>query len=44
MTAYDILKERGEISREVIAAEINGEACDLATEVAESDVIKQVGS
>ncbi len=40
MTAYDILKERGEISREVIAAEINGEACDLATEVAESDEIK----
>jgi len=40
MTAYDILKERGEISREVIAAEINGEVCDLATEVAENDQIK----
>ncbi len=40
MTAYDILKERGEISREVIAAEINGEVCDLATEVSEKDEIK----
>lgn len=40
MTAYDILKERGEISREVIAAEINGEACDLAAEISENDEIK----
>ena len=40
MTAYDVLKERGEISREVIAAEIDGEVCDLATEVSEGAEIK----
>ena len=40
MTAYDILKERGEISREVIAAEINGEVCDLAAEISEGDEVK----
>ena len=38
-TAYDVLKERGLISREVLAASINGEAKDLTTPVSDSDVI-----
>ena len=39
MTAYDILKEQEKISREVIAAQINGELSELTKEVKEGDEV-----
>ena len=40
MTAYDLLKEKELISREVIACEIGGEVCDLTREVAENEEVR----
>ena len=39
MTAYEYLKEKELMQRSVIAAEVNGKACDLTTEIAEGDVV-----
>lgn len=38
-TAYDAIKEAGLISREVIAATVNGEVVDLTTAISDGDVI-----
>ena len=40
MTAYDILKEKELMSRAVIAAEINGEVCELTATVPEGADVK----
>ncbi|MBQ7161133.1 MAG: threonine--tRNA ligase [Clostridia bacterium] len=40
MTAYDVLKERDLISRDVLACEINGELCELTHEVSGAEEIK----
>ncbi len=40
MTAYDILKEKELMSRAVIAAEINGEVCELTASVPEGAEVK----
>lgn len=38
-TAYDVLKERNEISREVIAAMVDGKASDLTTEISDNSEV-----
>ena len=40
MTAYEFLKEQGPVSREVIAAEVNGESRSLAEEIPEGAEVK----
>ena len=40
MTAYDFLREKELISREVIAASVNGVTCDLTTEINDGDDVK----
>ena len=40
MTAYDVLKERDLISRDVLACEIDGELCELTHEVSGAEEIK----
>ena len=42
MTAYEFLKEKELITRAVIAAKINGEVCDLTTEIADGDAVEPV--
>ena len=39
-TAYEIIKEAGLMSREVIAAEYNGKAIDLGTQIPDGDSVK----
>jgi len=41
-TAYEILKENGQMSRDVLAASVNGELCDLTTEVPEGAEVKPI--
>lgn len=41
-TAYEILKENGQISRAVLAASVNGELCDLTAEVPDGAEVKPV--
>ena len=40
VTAYDAIKEAELISREVIAASVNGETVDLSTPVCDGDTVK----
>ena len=39
LTAYDAIKEAGIMSREIIAASVNGQTCDLSSPVKEGDEI-----
>ena len=41
-TAYDVLKEKELITREVLAADVNGKVVDLTTEVEEGAEVAPV--